>query len=115
MSAEPVRIYPGDDSLYYMDFTKRLFANADTIESVDAVVIQDEAGSTLSGLDVDAGSPEPNAATFNNDDGNEVAIGKAALFRLSGGTHGVNYWAAVTITTAQGNEITRRGLFPCTR
>ena len=115
MSSEPISIYPGDDSLYYMDFTKRLFVNDDTISTVDAVTIQDESGNTITGLTLTPASNIPNAAAFNNDDGNEVGVGKAALFRLSGATHGVSYWVAVTVTTGDGNEITRRGVMVCTR
>lgn len=111
VSADPIAIYPGNDCLYYMDFTRRLHWNDDTIESVDSVQIMDENDAPLSGLDVDSGSLEPNGDEFFNSQGNTVAEGKAALFRCSGAVKDVDYYAAVTITTASGDEITRVGLF----
>jgi hypothetical protein len=113
ISADPIAIYPGDDALYYMDWTNVLKTFGNTIDTVDAVEIQDEDGNALTGLTVDAGSLEPNAATFNNSKGGLVAIGKAALFACAGGTKQVDYYAAVTVTLDNGRSLTRRGLMQC--
>lgn len=111
VSADPLAVYPGDDRLYYMDWTRVLATNDETIVSVDAVEIQDADGAALAGLDVDPLSLAANGTQFTNGQLGIVAVGKAALFRCSGGTSGVDYYAAVTVTTDAGNQITRVGLF----
>ena len=85
---------PTESILYGVDFTKLLLS----AETISTVTISD---SPTGQLTIGAGSA--NVASFPNDEGGTVAVGKGAQFRISGGTAGTTYTLTVTVTTSAGN------------
>ena len=79
-----------------------------TISSVGAITVAVESGTDSTTLVV--GSGTANAASFEDDDGNTVPIGKAVLADMSAGTNGVNDLVTIPVTLSSGRVVA--GVFP---
>jgi hypothetical protein len=96
LSAEAFVFHPADNLLWAFDFTQFGLGADEVISSVDVVA-------TPGGLSFS--EEGPNAAEIKNAKGGPVAIGKAAQFRMTGGTATVDYALTVTVVTDAGNTI----------
>lgn len=102
----PFTKHPDDSGQYAFIFTKAItIPDGLTITSVGTITIRVDSGTddALTTLVVGAGAP--NAATFVDDDGNTVAVGKAVLANVSGGTDGVRYLVKIPATLSNSRVI----------
>lgn len=93
--AEERRVQISTESvLRYVNFT-RILADDETLSGTPTITVS-PTGPTIA-------SPVVTTATYTNDYGTTVAIGKAVQFRVSGGTAGTEYLLTVTCTTSSGD------------
>lgn len=93
--------HPYDEVVWGFIFAD-LLPTGVTIASVDDVDIEVEQGTDVTTLVV-AGATV-NAAAFDDDDGEEVAIGKAVRATVSGGTDAVWYLIQIKVTLSSGEK-----------
>ena len=95
VSASRPRVkHSGESLLFGVDFS-RLLVSGETLSAVGSV------SATPSGLSISGQTV--NSQAFDNDEGGQVAAGKGAQFRITGGTAGNDYTLTVTVTTTAGN------------
>lgn len=88
--------HPDETVRYVIDFTK-LLKSAETLTGTPTV--------TLSGSGLTAGSPTVNGSAEEDDQGISIAIGKAVVVSVSGGTADLNYTMTVTCSTTVASQI----------
>lgn len=101
VSAEPKVKHPSESIKYGVDFTKVLPIAGETLTG-SPTVTSDPSGLTITEAAV-------NVATFLNDQGGTVAIGKGVQLRIAGGSVG-EYTVTISVGTTQSN--TRVGVVP---
>ena len=97
--------HPSDSVLRGFDFTE-LLADGETLTGTPVITPSPASGITL-------GSPAVNVATFPDDDGNTVAIGKGVQCRVSGLTAGQDYNLRVVCSTSDSNTFGLQCLLQC--
>ena len=96
VEATRVKVKHSDESILFgFDFTP-LLVSGETLTGTPTVVA-DVAGLTINS------TPLVNTATFADDEGGTVAIGKAVQCRISGGTNGSDYTLTATCGTSASN------------
>ena len=92
--------HPSESRVYGIDFT-RLLATGETLTGSPTVTVS-PSGVTASGAAV-------NSATFLDDDGVTIAIGKGVQVRLAGGSDGADYLVTFSVGTSQSNTLVAVG------
>lgn len=93
--------HPYDEVVWGFIFSNILPTGV-TISTVDAVTVEVEKGTSTTNLTI--ASQTVNAAAFDDDDGDEVAIGHAVQATVSGGTDGVWYKVTIKVTFSSGEK-----------
>lgn len=76
-----------------------------TISSVGTIEVRVDSGDDVALTTLVVGAGSPNGVAFEAHDGRTIAIGKAALANVSGGTNGVNYLVKIPVTLSNGRVL----------